>query len=160
MAGRRHRNVFGQALDDAEEGRLDEIEEHGSSGANGVRTCSIRATEAAAARLTRGRIASFRARNATSRPGHRCARPGLQQGCGLWYEPAEIAARHRPVESAECRGTYKEARMPAKLVHFDEETWHALELLARDRKRDFEHLADEAFSDLLRKHRRPQKREA
>ena len=55
---------------------------------------------------------------------------------------------------------YKEARMPAKLVHFDEETWHALELLARDRKRDFEHLADEAFSDLLRKHGRPQKREA
>jgi len=50
--------------------------------------------------------------------------------------------------------------MPAKLVHFDEETWHALELLARDRKRDFEHLADEAFSDLLRKHSRPQKREA
>ena len=36
VAGRRHRNVFGEALDDAEEGRLDDIEKHGSSGASGA----------------------------------------------------------------------------------------------------------------------------
>jgi hypothetical protein len=40
-------------------------------------------------------------------------------------------------------------------VQFDEETWNALDLLARDRMQDFQELADEAFSDLLRKHGRP-----
>jgi hypothetical protein len=32
---------------------------------------------------------------------------------------------------------------------------NALDLLARDRMQDFQELADEAFSDLLRKHGRP-----
>jgi hypothetical protein len=50
---------------------------------------------------------------------------------------------------------YKEATMPGKRVQFDDETWHALDLLARDRMQDFQELADEAFSDLLRKHGRP-----
>jgi hypothetical protein len=45
--------------------------------------------------------------------------------------------------------------MPGKRVQFDEETWHALDLLARDSMRDFQELADEAFRDLLRKHDRP-----
>lgn len=45
--------------------------------------------------------------------------------------------------------------MPGKRVQFDDETWHALDLLARDRMMDFQELADEAFSDLLKKHRRP-----
>jgi hypothetical protein len=45
--------------------------------------------------------------------------------------------------------------MPGKRVQFDEETWNALDLLARDRMQDFQELADEAFSDLLRKHGRP-----
>jgi hypothetical protein len=45
--------------------------------------------------------------------------------------------------------------MPGKRVQFEDETWHALELLARDRMMDFQELADEAFSDLLKKHRRP-----
>jgi hypothetical protein len=49
----------------------------------------------------------------------------------------------------------KEIPMPAKRVQFDEETWNALDLLARDRMQDFQELADEAFSDLLRKHGRP-----
>jgi hypothetical protein len=40
-------------------------------------------------------------------------------------------------------------------VQFDQETWNALDLLARDSMRDFQELADEAFSDLLRKHGRP-----
>src|SRR4051812_44768569 len=46
------------------------------------------------------------------------------------------------------------ARMPGKRVQFDEETWLALDLLARDRMMDFQELADEAFADLLRKHER------
>ena len=44
--------------------------------------------------------------------------------------------------------------MPGKRVQFDDETWHALDLLARDRMMDFQELADEAFSDLLKKHGR------
>jgi hypothetical protein len=42
-----------------------------------------------------------------------------------------------------------------KLVEFDEETWAALDVLARDRLAAFQELADEAFRDLLRKHHRP-----
>lgn len=42
-----------------------------------------------------------------------------------------------------------------KLIAFDDETWHALDLLAKDQSRDIQELADEAFEDLLRKHRRP-----
>ena len=45
--------------------------------------------------------------------------------------------------------------MPGKRVQFDQETWNALDLLARDRMQDFHELADEAFADLLRKHGRP-----
>jgi hypothetical protein len=45
--------------------------------------------------------------------------------------------------------------MPGKRVQFDQETWNALDLLARDSMRDFQELADEAFADLLRKHGRP-----
>ncbi len=45
--------------------------------------------------------------------------------------------------------------MPGKRVQFDEETWAALDLLARDRMMNFQELADEAFRDLLRKHDRP-----
>jgi hypothetical protein len=45
--------------------------------------------------------------------------------------------------------------MPGKRVQFDDATWHALDLLARDRMMDFQELADEAFRDLLKKHNRP-----
>jgi hypothetical protein len=45
--------------------------------------------------------------------------------------------------------------MAGKRVQFDDETWNALDLLAKDRMQDFQELADEAFSDLLRKHGRP-----
>jgi hypothetical protein len=45
--------------------------------------------------------------------------------------------------------------MPGKRIQLDDETWHALDLLARDRMMDFQELADEAFRDLLRKHGRP-----
>ena len=45
--------------------------------------------------------------------------------------------------------------MPGKRVQFDDATWQALDLLARDSMKDFQELAEEAFADLLRKHNRP-----
>ncbi len=45
--------------------------------------------------------------------------------------------------------------MPGKRVQFDQETWAALDLLARDSMMTFQELADEAFRDVLRKYNRP-----
>jgi hypothetical protein len=42
-----------------------------------------------------------------------------------------------------------------KLIEFDDESWHALHLLSRDSMKSLQELADEAFTDLLKKHRRP-----
>ena len=42
-----------------------------------------------------------------------------------------------------------------KRVTFDESTWAALDLYARDSMKSFQELADEAFADLLAKHERP-----
>jgi hypothetical protein len=42
-----------------------------------------------------------------------------------------------------------------KLIAFDGETWQALHLLSRDSLKSLQELADEAFADLLKKHRRP-----
>jgi hypothetical protein len=69
-------------------------------------------------------------------------RPAFQQYC---IETMEGAARQRRPGQ----------RMPGKRVQFDDETWSALDLLARDRMMDFQELAEEAFRDLLRKHNRP-----
>jgi hypothetical protein len=49
----------------------------------------------------------------------------------------------------------KQDKARRKLVEFDEETWAALDVLARDRLASFQELADEAFRDLLHKHHRP-----
>ena len=40
-------------------------------------------------------------------------------------------------------------------IEFDAETWYALDRLAKDRMSTLQELADEAFRDLLKKHRRP-----
>ena len=40
-------------------------------------------------------------------------------------------------------------------IAFSPETWHALERLAKDRMVTVRELAEEAFRDLLMKHRRP-----
>ena len=45
--------------------------------------------------------------------------------------------------------------MPGKRVRLDDETWQALDLLARNSMKSFQELADEAFADLLKKHGRP-----
>jgi hypothetical protein len=42
-----------------------------------------------------------------------------------------------------------------KRVAFDKVTWAALDLYARDSMKSFQELADEAFADLLKKHKRP-----
>jgi hypothetical protein len=42
-----------------------------------------------------------------------------------------------------------------KLVAFDKETWHSLDLLARDSMKSFQELAEEAFRDVLQKYGRP-----
>ena len=47
------------------------------------------------------------------------------------------------------------AEMVGKRIRLDREVADALDLLARDRMAEFQELADEAFADLLKKHRRP-----
>jgi hypothetical protein len=42
-----------------------------------------------------------------------------------------------------------------KRVQFEEETWAAVDARARESKREFQELADEAFRDLLAKHGQP-----
>ena len=45
--------------------------------------------------------------------------------------------------------------MPRKIIEFDAETLRALDLLASNSMKDLQELADEAFRDLLKKHKRP-----
>ena len=52
----------------------------------------------------------------------------------------------------------QKAKVPdtqGKRVEFDQETWQALDVLARERMMTFQELADEAFRDVLKKHGRP-----
>ena len=50
--------------------------------------------------------------------------------------------------------TAKEAPVRRKLIAFDQETWQALEVLARDQMKSWKELTDEALRDLLKKHGR------
>ena len=43
--------------------------------------------------------------------------------------------------------------MVGKRVQFDDETWAAIDALMSDKGESFQDLADEAFKDLLKKHR-------
>jgi hypothetical protein len=45
--------------------------------------------------------------------------------------------------------------MPGKRVQFDDATLEAIEAVARANDLSFQELADEAFADLLKKHRQP-----
>ena len=51
--------------------------------------------------------------------------------------------------------TAKRTRPHRKLIEIEPDILQALEWLARDRMQDFQELADEAFRDVLKKHRRP-----
>ena len=48
-----------------------------------------------------------------------------------------------------------QALMIGKRVQFDDETWRAIEAVADDTGKAFQELADEAFADLLKKHKQP-----
>ena len=43
--------------------------------------------------------------------------------------------------------------MVGKRIQFDDETWQAIEAVADDTGKAFQELADEAFADLLKKHK-------
>ena len=45
--------------------------------------------------------------------------------------------------------------MVGKRVQFDNETWEAIESVADGTGKAFQELADEAFADLLKKHKQP-----
>jgi hypothetical protein len=46
------------------------------------------------------------------------------------------------------------SRQRRKMIVFDEATWQALDLLARDSMKSWQELSDEAFRDLLKKYGR------
>ncbi len=46
----------------------------------------------------------------------------------------------------------KPSGVKRKLIEFDDETFHAVDMLARDSLKSWQELADEAFGDLLKKH--------
>jgi hypothetical protein len=45
--------------------------------------------------------------------------------------------------------------MPGKRMQFDDETWAAIDAVAKGRSKSFQELADEVFKDLLKKYRQP-----
>jgi hypothetical protein len=45
--------------------------------------------------------------------------------------------------------------MPGKRVQFDDQAWEAVQAVMRDRGKSFQQLADEAFADVLKKHKQP-----
>ena len=45
--------------------------------------------------------------------------------------------------------------MPGKRVQFDDETWQAIQSVARRTGKSFQELASTAFADLLKKHNQP-----
>jgi len=45
--------------------------------------------------------------------------------------------------------------MPGKRVQFDDETWQAIQAVARQTGKSFQELASAAFADFLKKHNQP-----
>jgi hypothetical protein len=45
--------------------------------------------------------------------------------------------------------------MVGKRVQFDDETWEAIVALSKSESRTFQQLTDEAYADLLKKHKQP-----
>lgn len=66
-----------------------------------------------------------------------------------------IARSRRTRRSAPPSRRAIRSRATRKLIAFEADVLRSLILLARDRMQDFQELADEAFRDLLKKHRRP-----
>src|SRR3954470_23449892 len=81
-----------------------------------------------------------------------------------WFDSGILSPIHQ--RSGQCRvprkipwsafmAAKKQGSVRRKLIEFDEATWQALDLLARDSMATWQELADEAFRDLLKKHGRP-----
>ena len=77
----------------------------------------------------------------------------MSSACDTRLDPRENRGHNRCM--ARARGSKDTTGERRKLIAFDEETWHALNLLARDSMSSVQELAEEAFRDLLRKHNRP-----
>jgi hypothetical protein len=45
--------------------------------------------------------------------------------------------------------------MVGKRVEFDDDTWEAIQAVMHDTGRSFQQIRDEAFADLLKKHKQP-----
>jgi hypothetical protein len=63
--------------------------------------------------------------------------------------------RGKAKEATSASSRNADAPYKRKLIAFDAEVWHALHLLARDSMKSLQEIADEAFSDVLKKHHRP-----
>jgi hypothetical protein len=74
--------------------------------------------------------------------------------------------RHGPIKAEKTRRSQKASGLETgsgsrpeapkrKLIGFDPETWHALQLYSRESMRSVQEIADEAFADVLHKHHRP-----
>jgi hypothetical protein len=63
--------------------------------------------------------------------------------------PITIRTRTAPTPGLDVRKTTRRPDMPGKRVQFDDETWQALDLLARDQMKTIQELAQEAFADFL-----------
>ena len=86
-----------------------------------------------------------------SRKAKTSGSPALKVISGGKGAPGERDQQEKTVKGR----SVKDQAARGKRVQFDLETWHALNLLARDRMMTFQELADEAFRDLLHKHGRP-----
>jgi hypothetical protein len=64
--------------------------------------------------------------------------------------PITIRTRTAPTPGLDVRKTTRRPDMPGKRVQFDDETWQALDLLARDQMKTIQELAQEAFADSSR----------
>lgn len=64
-----------------------------------------------------------------------------ENGVEAWARSVPIGENWRP--------------MVGKRVQFNDETWEAIEAVMRDSGSSFQDLTDEAFADLLKKHKQP-----
>src|SRR5688500_9138422 len=78
-------------------------------------------------------------------PGHLC----ISGSTACWRQTAQATAVAREELGGRNRCYWwtflpTERRMPGKRIQFDDATWHALDLLAKDSMKDFQELAEEA----------------
>jgi hypothetical protein len=80
------------------------------------------------------------------------------RGSECWTKRSRESGRFMDVKKKQekVKGVRREDKASAgERVQIDEETWHALEVLRRDKMATFQELMDQAVSDFLKKHHRP-----